>query len=337
MPLFTLQWVYQLNDFDTTGSNITPPNESGAQAQGNPPFNIQLNAAAQPLQIVIDDDEANFNEAPGDANQVLANPVTIDGVTYPAGARVVINYVLTDDNGFEGFSITIGANNTGNNTTTAFISNEPLVPGQQYVFTDEGNIGRNSRPYSEFVCFASGTRLRVPNGLRRVEEIRPGDLVETMEHGPQPVQWVGTRTVPALGNRVPVTISAGTLGTRHDLTVSPNHRILLQTAATAIMTGETRVLVAAKHLVNGVTVRHAAPGFVTYVHVMFDRHQIVWANGCATESFFFGDQSRLALQSEQVEEILSLFPELEASVSSGGKTAFPIAKSHEGRLLAAYL
>ncbi|GGX63667.1 hypothetical protein GCM10007385_36040 [Tateyamaria omphalii] len=337
MPLYTLQWVYQLDDFDTTGGNITPPNESGARAQGNPPFNIQLNAAAQPLQIVIDDDDPDFNEAPTDTNQVLANPVTIDGVTYPAGARVTINYVLTDDNGFEGFSITIGANNTGNNTTTAFISNQPLVPGQQYVFTSEGNIGRNPRPYSEFVCFTSGTRIRVPGGTCPIEDLKPGDLVTTMGHGPQPVRWIGKRTVPAIGNRAPVTIFAGTLGTRRDLTVSPNHRILLQTPETALMTGEDRILVAAKHLVNGDTIQNTPTGFVTYVHVMFDAHQIIWANGCPTESFYVGTQARGTLDTEQIAEIIALFPELATEGFEGTDMVFPVANSHEGRLLAAYL
>ncbi|WP_299699817.1 Hint domain-containing protein [uncultured Tateyamaria sp.] len=337
MPLYTLQWVYQLDDFDTSGGNITPPNERSAQAQGDPPFSIRLDPSAQPMQIVIDDDDPNFNEAPTDTNQVLASPVTIDNVTYPAGSQVVINYVLTDDNGFEGFSITIGENNTGNNTTTAFISNQPMVPGQQYIFTDEGNIGRSPRPYSEFVCFTPGTRIRVPGGTRPVQKLKPGDLVSTMDHGPQPVQWVGTRTVPAIGDRVPVTISAGILGTRRDLTVSPNHRILLESGATEVLTGESRLLVAAKHLVNGDTIRSAPNGFVTYVHIMFDAHRVVWANGCAAESFYLGPHARRTLDPDQTAEIIALFPELAHTNCPEADMAYPIASSHEGRILATYL
>lgn len=337
MPLYTLQWVYQLDDFDTTGGNITPPNERGAQAQGTPPFNIRLNPDAQPLQIVIDDDDPNFNELPSDSNQVLANPVTIDNVTYAAGSRVVINYVLTDDNGFEGFSISIGQNNSGNNTTTAFISNRPMVPGLQYVFTEESNIGGNARPYSEFVCFTPRTRIRVPGGTCPVEKLKPGDLVTTMDHGPQPVRWVGARTVPAIGERTPVTISAGILGTRRDLTVSPNHRLLLESSATEILTGEARLLVAAKHLVNGDTIRSAPNGFVTYIHVKFDAHRIIWANGCAAESFYLGPHARRTLDPEQAAEILALFPELAHAEGSGPGSAYPIASAYEGRLLATYL
>ncbi|MEP0190216.1 MAG: hypothetical protein ABJE00_07380, partial [Erythrobacter sp.] len=128
MPDFTLQWVYQLDDFNTAGALDAVPNEQGARAQGSPPWQIQLDAAAFPLQITVSDDDPNFNEI-GDPGQVLASDVTIDGVTYLAGARVVINYVITTDDGFEGYSISLGSNNTGNNTTTAFITNTPLVPG----------------------------------------------------------------------------------------------------------------------------------------------------------------------------------------------------------------
>ncbi|WP_052249661.1 Hint domain-containing protein [Tateyamaria sp. ANG-S1] len=337
MPLYTLRWVYQLNDFDTTGGNITPPNEQGARAAGSAPFNIRLDPAAQPIQIVIDDDDADFNEAPTDTNQVLANDVTIDGVTYPAGSLVTINYVLTDDNGFEGFSITIGQNNNGNNTTTAFISNQPMVPGQQYIFTQEDNIGRNPRPYSEFVCFTAGTRIRVPGGTSFVEDLKPGDLVTTMDFGPQPIRWVGSRTVPGIGARAPVTIAAGTLGARRDLTVSPNHRILIDDPATELMTGEPSLLVAAKHLVNGQTIRTTPRGFVTYVHIMFDAHQVIWANGCASESFYLGEYAQRTLDTDQARELLALFPELAPDTGWNADMAYPVATSHEGRVLATYI
>ena len=84
MPLFTLGHVYQLGDFDTSGSNITPPDEQGAQASGSPPFDITLSAGASGQQIIVDDtadtglDEINF------AGQTIDQPITLDGTTYPA-------------------------------------------------------------------------------------------------------------------------------------------------------------------------------------------------------------------------------------------------------------
>ena len=131
MPNYTLQYVYAISDFDTTGSLVAPPNETGAQAAGSPPFALALNAGATAQQITLNDDDSDFNEI-GDNGQLLTSDVTIDGVTYVAGTKVIINYVLTTDDGFEGYAISIGQNNNGNNTTTAFITNGPMVAGQTY-------------------------------------------------------------------------------------------------------------------------------------------------------------------------------------------------------------
>ena len=62
MPDYTLQYVYALSDFDTSGSLSAPPNESGGKAAGKPPFHLALNANTTAQQITITDDDANFNE-----------------------------------------------------------------------------------------------------------------------------------------------------------------------------------------------------------------------------------------------------------------------------------
>ena len=337
MPLFTLGYVYQLSDFSTSGSNITPPNEQGARAQGTPPFDITLNPGASPLQIVIDDDDNDFNETTGsDPSQPLANPVTIDGVTYPAGSHVVINYVLTDDNGFEGFSITIGSTNAGNNATTAFITNQPMVPGQTYTFTSEGNIGGNAgaRPYAEFACFASSTLVDTPDGPRRVETLLAGDLVTTLENGPQPLRWMSSRSVPGISTMAPVVIRAGTLGVDQDLYVSPNHRILVEGATVQLLTGFDTLLVAAKHLVNGKTIHQQPCGFVTYVHLMFDSHEIITTQGCRSESYFYDAASHDVLDNEQATELLRLFTDITTRTSTQPQLCHPEAKQFETCLMA---
>ncbi len=337
MPLYTLGYVYQISDFDTSGSNIAPPNERGAQAQGTPPFDITLNAGATPLRAVIDDDDPNFNETTGsDASQPLAEAITIDGITYPAGSHVVVNYVLTDDNGFEGFSITIGDVNSGNNTTTAFITNQPMVPGQTYTFTSEGNIGGNAgaRPYSEFACFTAGTFVDTPDGPRKIDTLIPGDLVSTLENGPQPVRWVGKRTMPGISKMAPITIQAGTLGAHHDLRVSPNHRMLVDDALAQLLTGFDGVLVAAKHLVNDSNIRREECGFVTYVHLMFDQHEIITTQGCRSESYFYDPASQNGLNSEQAQELSILFPDLTAQATQDLRLCYPEAKQYEASVMA---
>lgn len=335
MPDYTLQYVYQLSDFDTSGSLITPPDEQGARAQGNPPFNIALETGAVAFQINVTDDDSDFDEI-GDPGQVLTNAVTLDGVTYPAGARIFINYRLIDDTGFEGYSITIGAGNTGGNDTTAFISNSPMVPGQTYIFTTESNIGNNPAPYSEFACFTSGTMIKTEMGERSIEGIIAGDRVMTRDHGLQTVRWVGARTVPAMGDMAPIAFEEGTLGCSARLLVSPNHRMLIAGAMAELVCGDDEMLISAKLLINDRNVRQIAGGLVTYVHIMFDYHEVIWANDCPSESFYAGDQAINSLNTDQAREILAIFPELRSGTKKQS-LARAEARGYEGIVIGATL
>lgn len=61
---------------------------------------------------------------------------------------------------------------------------------------------------------------------------------------------------------------------------------------------------------------------VTYFHILFEDHQIVFANGAPSESFFPGSFAMAALRNEARAEIFELFPELqhrEADASYGQK------------------
>lgn len=335
MADYTLQYVYALSDFNTSGSLIAPPNESGAQTAGSPPFALELSAGATAKQISVTDDDVNFNEI-GDSGQLLTQPITLDGVTYAAGTKVIINYVLTDDNGFEGYSISIGQNNNGSNTTTAFITNSPMVAGQTYTFTSEGNVGNNAIPYSQFACFTAGTLIKTERGERAIEDLKVGDRVMTRDHGLQTIRWAGSRTVAGLGKMAPVTFDTGTLGCSAPLTVSPNHRMLICGAMADLVCGEDELLLSAKMLVNDRNVRQVPCGFVTYVHVMFDYHEIIWANDCPTESFYVGDSALASLKDEQAAEILEIFPELRTAKKKAS-LARAEGRTYEGIVIASTL
>ena len=45
------------------------------------------------------------------------------------------------------------------------------------------------------VCFATGTHILTPGGEVPIETLEPGQLVTTLDHGPQPVLWIGTSHV----------------------------------------------------------------------------------------------------------------------------------------------
>lgn len=144
------------------------------------------------------------------------------------------------------------------------------------------------------ICFAAGTRIRCEQGLVPIEALRPGDRVVTRDNGPQPVLWTGARRMTGARLHVmpelrPVRLRAGAFGTGQpdaDLLVSPRHRMLVAAPATLALFNTPEVLVAAEDLVDGraVTVDMACRE-VTYVHALFERHEIIWANGLPTESF----------------------------------------------------
>ncbi|MEZ5793498.1 Hint domain-containing protein [Albidovulum sp.] len=150
-------------------------------------------------------------------------------------------------------------------------------------------------------CFSGGTRILTPQGERAVEDLAVGDLVVTRDHGPQPVLWLGSRTVPAEGDLAPIRIAAGVHGNRRDLIVSPQHRIVVAGWEAELHYGRAEVLVAAKHLLDGARVTRLPGGEVTYYHVMFDRHEVIFAEGAATESFFAGGDAAVAMAEVEAE------------------------------------
>lgn len=160
------------------------------------------------------------------------------------------------------------------------------------------------------VCLTRGTLIDTPEGPKYIEALREGDLVNTLDAGPQPVRWIGSRTMPATGAMAPVHIQAGALGNLRDLSVSQNHRMLIRGPKAEILFGQRDVLVAAKHLVNDITIRIVEGAEVEYFHMLFDTHQIIFAEACPTESLFPGEQALGTVTEAARAEILTIFPEL---------------------------
>lgn len=185
-------------------------------------------------------------------------------------------------------------------------------------------------------CFARGTLIETLTGPVAVEDLRVGDLVLTKDNGEQPIRWVGGRHVPGSGNRAPIVFRAGTIGNDRDLVVSQNHRVLLTGWKAEMLFGEAECLVAAKSLVNDETIRLQPCEQVQYFHILFDRHEIVYSNGAATESFLPGNVGLNSLDKGLRAEILDLFPELEAQNNTPYPPARPLLNSREARALASF-
>jgi len=213
-------------------------------------------------------------------------------------------------------------------TTRSFVMNDTgtnipgATTGTSFNLTDYNNY--TPIKYKALLCFVAGTRIETDKGNRPVEKIRIGDLVFTKDHGLQPVRWAGhvklsNRDLLARPHLHPVLIPASSFGLnlpRRDLFVSPQHRVLLNGWQVELNFGIDEVLAPAKALVgrNGIRVdadRHE----VSYYHIMFDRHEVIYSESLATESFLVGDTIQEGMDQELLAEILELFPELDTDQS----------------------
>jgi hypothetical protein len=237
-----------------------------------------------------------------------------DTVTLPSGQQVQLNA--------DGTVTVIGDGDTEQVTFTYGVESSTGA-------SDTGLVTVDSVP-----CFVAGTRIRTAEGEVPVEHLRPGDMVLTRDEGAQPLRWSGSRTVAATGDFAPIRIAAGAFGQHDELWLSPLHRVLVRDALAELLFGESEVLVAARDLVNDRTVRRVAGGEVSYVHLMFDRHQVVWSQGLQTESFLPGPQTAHSFEAAIVAEICALFPEIDPATGAGyGPAARRTLRPFEARLL----
>lgn len=189
-------------------------------------------------------------------------------------------------------------------------------------------------PVDQTICFTSGTQLATTRGARPVDELYIGDLVVTRDHGLQPIRWIGQRKVAGRGRLAPIRFAAGVLnGLERPLSVSPQHRILLRSPRAELYFGETEVLVPALHFTGATGVTQDPVEEVTYFHILFDHHEIVYAEGTPTESFHPGDAAISALTAPVREELFSLFPQLRSIAPSGGRMARRCLRRHEAATL----
>ena len=189
-----------------------------------------------------------------------------------------------------------------------------------------------SRGFGQIVpCLSPGARVATPKGEQAAETLSVNDRVLTRDHGIQRIVWAGHRTLrvdelkaaPALR---PVLIRAGSLGNdlpERDTLVSPMHRMLVVSDVARAHFGESEVLVAARDLTNldGVDVVNV-PG-ITYLHFMFDKHQVILANGTWTESFQPNDYALKGVVDAQRQELFKICPALAAQ---SGRERFGTAR-----------
>ena len=165
------------------------------------------------------------------------------------------------------------------------------------------------------VCFAAGTRIATARGEVAVEALHPGDLVQTLDEGLQPILWVGRRRT-AFGHGAhrhqPIVIRAGAMGhglPRTDLRLSPQHRLLVEGPGARRF--ERGALAKAKALcaLPGVE-QDTACTSVLYVQILLPRHALVLANGLPAETFLPRSFGLASLEEDARAEVLDLVPGL---------------------------
>ncbi|MEL6960690.1 MAG: Hint domain-containing protein [Pseudomonadota bacterium] len=146
------------------------------------------------------------------------------------------------------------------------------------------------------VRFARGTHITMASGAQvPIEDLKVGDRVLTRDAGPQSVRWIGETTLRAVGDYAPVVIREGALFNSRDLVLSPEHRLFIYQREDKIGAGRSEVLVKVRHLINGDTVVQEDGGFIDYFQLLFDDHQIIYAEGIAAETLLVDDRTRAAL------------------------------------------
>ena len=155
-----------------------------------------------------------------------------------------------------------------------------------------------------YVCFSSETRIATARGEVPAGHLVIGDLVRTLDHGYQPILWIGRRRVridQKSEGAQPVLIEPSGFepnALRHPIVVSPQHRLLLRSPV-----GE-EMLAPAKAFVGTKGIRYMrGKSEVEYISLLLERHEILDVSGLATESFLPGPQGYLQLSQRETREI----------------------------------
>lgn len=295
---------------------------------GDGAFDSNLLIAADSVQVslIAADDAISLGKGDSGTFDLLANDQStlnatltlsqINGIDVFAGDTIVLptgeSITLNPDG-------TISASATNAMGTTTF----------SYTITD----GSSSTDVafvtlSTVACFTAGTMIAVPGGQRRIESLEPGDLVTTLDHGPQQVRWVGRSLRRATGADAPILIRNCDLLGEGELRISSNHAVLVREPHAELNFGTSEVLVRAKDLIGMANVSREETGRpVLYLHLLLDRHEIVIANGIPAETYLPGGHTDYNYNQDTQDAL--------ARVASDRKrhAARPILKRHEMCLL----
>ena len=230
------------------------------------------------------------------------------------------SFIVTD--GHQTYTITLIAVPDTGATLLLIVGNLPPAGQDLWVVRtaiDRSQTTAGARPSGGVICFTPGTLLATPTGPRPIQSLQQGDRVMTRDNGAQEILWTGHRRMTgarlhAMPHLRPIRFRRDAMGLDRpdlDLVVSPQHRMLVRGPAAKALFNAPEVLVAAEDLINdhSITVDHSLRE-VTYIHVLFGQHNVIWANGLQTESFHPANATIEAIDPFQRDGLLALLPGL---------------------------
>lgn len=189
---------------------------------------------------------------------------------------------------------------------------------------------------SAFAAFARGTLVQTVQGDVAIEDLQPGDMINTSSGEPAELVWIGSSNfVPAdAGRRMPlVRIMPDSFGQDRPssfLTVGPAARVLHTPPQLRGEAGGTRLLTPVREFVDGVNVIEVVPPTpVRLFHICLSRHAVIKAGGLEMETFHPGAQATRAVSQNLRDRFLSLFPQI-GHATDFGPLAHPRAPETAG-------
>lgn len=171
-------------------------------------------------------------------------------------------------------------------------------------------------------AFARGTRVAMADGGQvAVENLLPGQTLLTRDHGAQVLRWVGAVQMRAEGVFAPVSVLPGVMGNPAALTVSPHHRLFLYRPDARPVAGVAELLVQARHLVDETRIVRLRGGVVEYFSLVFDQHEVIYAEGVPCESLRVAPATLAQLPSALADPLRRAFPGMEQRVHIGAEVA----------------
>lgn len=171
-------------------------------------------------------------------------------------------------------------------------------------------------------AFARGTRIALGDGRQvPVEDLAPGEAVITRDHGVQVLRWKGAVRLRAEGGFAPVMVMPGVMGNPGPLVVSPHHRLFLYRRDARAIAGAAELLVQARHLVDGQNLVRREGGFVEYFSLVFDQHEVIYAEGVPCESLMVCPATLTRLPETLAGPLRAAFPGLNQRLHTGADIA----------------